>query len=114
MKLELPLTPTLNALLRMHWRKRGRLKRDYAWDLRSQLPPNFGPLSFPRVQVTRVACGVEPDGDNLAGGQKLVLDALTIAGVIEDDGPASIQLLPTKWARANTAAEQKTIIALDE
>lgn len=72
-------TPTVNELLRMHWRVRGRLQRRVALELYVALglarwrPAQ--PWARARVRIERYS-PQQPDADALPGTAKLVLDAL--------------------------------------
>ncbi len=109
---KLPLPPSQNQLLRMHWARRMKIKKEYVWLIKSIASrggwekPNKKKLN---VTITRHSCGVEPDTDNLYGGCKLVLDALKTAGQIIDDSPKHIKL-KAKWQRVKTRKEQKVTV----
>ena len=98
----LPLTftistppPSLNVLLRMHWRERGRLQhriRDEVWAQllnNSPLEAKLNPIGYPSLKpktLTGIRYGKKAlDPDNLIGSLKPVIDALVWAGVLIDD-----------------------------
>lgn len=70
-------TPTINELLRMHWRVRGRLQRRVATELFLALPRwrPAQPWARARVRIERYS-PQQPDADALPGTAKLILDAL--------------------------------------
>ena len=109
MILNLPLPPSQNQLLRMHWSKRKRIQRDLAWEIVSQAGQKKNPPQRARVAITRKTCGKAPDTDNLYAANKLVLDAMQQANVIRDDSPDAI-ILTTKWERAAKRVEQGVIV----
>ncbi len=112
LKIELPLPPSQNQLLRMHWAKRRELKKFMAWDIVSQKKHTPGlPWRRAAVLVTRRSCGKEPDPDNLTAANKLILDALQDAGVILDDAPEFITLV-TQWERVPTRKAQGVTVAI--
>lgn len=90
--------PGLNALLRMHWRARKRRQEDLALMLRSRgtLTYFFGPVT---IEYFRSYSRVPMDTDNLNGSFKLIGDALVDLGVIEDDKPSILHLVPTQGQR---------------
>jgi hypothetical protein len=69
-------TPTLNELLRMHWRGRARALKTIAWEVR-QLGGTPPPTPFQRARVTiyRYTTGVL-DEDGLKSIAKGILDVL--------------------------------------
>src|SRR6266540_7015241 len=93
MKIVLPIYPlSLNRLLRLHWRTRGR-KRD-AWEGAIASRVGFGPwyagrreVRAPRRARVSILVGREKlqDPDNCVGSVKVVLDALCRTGWIYDD-----------------------------
>ena len=72
-----------NGLLRGHWAQRRRKKESYAWLFRAQTNGKFA--GQVRLTITRSYRGQKMDFDNLASTAKLPLDALVLAGIIEDD-----------------------------
>ena len=83
--------PSLNVLLRMHYRERVKLKRRIRLEVFAQLAYNrlLGISPFPHpVKITGVRYGKQPlDYDNLIGSLKPVIDALRWNKVIKDDSP---------------------------
>lgn len=83
------MVPTQNALMRMHWSKRGRMQRNLGWLF---LASARG-LPIERAVVTVRRSGVKLlDPDNLVASCKLILDALQEARVISGDDPAHLVL----------------------
>ena len=114
----LPLAPGLNGsggLMRLHWRKLRKLRDSFAYGILAdilQLPPadrSAFPLPMATVTITRVACGVRPDDDNLRSSAKLILDALVDARVLVDDSPSHVTHT-VAWLRAAKPAEQRTVV----
>lgn len=90
-KIILPVvTPSLNELLRMHWTKQRRLKKDYGWELTAvnANDPKYRAEWKERREVRFLSC--RPyllDTDNLIGGIKPLRDALVDMELIIDDSP---------------------------
>jgi len=108
--IELPLPPSQNQLLRMHWARRSKLKKEYAWLIcadkqRLAWIADNGHATKYHVTITRRSCGVEPDPDNLKASAKLILDALVDAAIIPDDNPHVITL-GVYWQKAPSRKSQ--------
>ena len=90
------VVPSLNRLLRMHWRTRRRLLKKWEWAVFAEVYRLGGPIAV--KQVGRVAVRITRRGrktldqDNLHGSAKIILDALKASRVIDDDSPAHIEL----------------------
>ncbi len=116
--------PTINTLLRMHWRKRGVLlsKIQYAVYVAlaqsNQLPQGRAPMARCRIRIRRFSRN-EPDVDALKATAKLLLDVLQPLskrhpkglGLIADDSSACIAELhvehvPKHMARTEVEIEQ--------
>jgi Holliday junction resolvase RusA-like endonuclease len=96
---ELPgATPSNNTLLRMHWAKYQRQKVALAWEVTTAATLSRWRSPAPdRVTVTIHRIGRKQlDRDNLYGGAKMLIDALTISGLIVDDSEAHIDLTVTQ------------------
>ena len=77
--------PSLNETLRMHWGKRGRMKKDMAWHLAvsGQSRPAYGAKC--RAVITVYQKTRRFDKDNLYGACKPIIDALKETGYIHND-----------------------------
>lgn len=97
------LTPTANELLRLHWRKRGKLLKDVAWYIRTNAVPPAAPFANARVTIHRNVTSnyhgkLDADGEKMIA--KLILDALQPLsrshpmglGFIAGDGPGQLSL----------------------
>jgi hypothetical protein len=101
MRFEIPEpTPTLNEWQRMHWAKRGRVAKGFAWMVRAALGPiKVKPMQKCKVRIERHSAGT-PDTDGLYGGLKPLLDCLVVCtkrnphglGLVQDDNPGCMQL----------------------
>ena len=95
---ELPwATPSNNQLLRMHWSVRRRMLTEMrvavlALILRSATEWPRPPGRKVAVTITRVSPR-QLDRDNLYGGAKVLLDAMTQLGLIRDDSE--------QWVKVN-------------
>ncbi len=83
--------PSLNALLRMHWAKRRRIKNEVGALVAFAVPPGCK-LSAPVKRSAMIVRhgGKTLDADNLAGGHKPLVDYLVELRLLWDDSP--------KWA----------------
>jgi Holliday junction resolvase RusA-like endonuclease len=111
MKMLLPLAPSQNQLLRMHWAKRKRIQKDFEWSIVQAVGNRSSALCGVHVTITRRSVGVEPDPDNLTASAKLILDALQRVGVIKDDSPKHITL-KVQWERAKKRVDQGTFVTV--
>ena len=91
------VVPSLNVLLRMHWTKRRKLNKTWQWLIWLEV---FGRGGAQRCAVHgKVTVRIlrrsrqTLDQDNLAGSAKIVLDALKVARVIDDDDPSHVSLI---------------------
>lgn len=104
---ELPLTPTGNQWLRIHWAKRKKMIEAIAAEIRAQIPAASG-ITFDsaKVHIIRQSSS-RPDEDGLYGSVKGILDALQPASkrhpygtyVIADDSSDCIDL-KVDWEKA--------------
>src|SRR5690606_8538078 len=81
------LAPSLNRMLRMHWRV--RQKEQKAWDalVKEALNGSRPKLEKARITITRFYAWHPMDPDGATASQKPVIDALVHAGIIPDDSP---------------------------
>ncbi len=84
------LPPTLNGkkgLLRIHWSKRARIKRDFMWLIIQQKQPKLSG----QVNLVMFNYAIRlMDWDNFAGRLKIVGDAMVGLGLLKDDSPEFI------------------------
>lgn len=107
--IELPLPPSQNQLLRMHWARRAKLKKEYTWLLcadkqRLAWIADNGHAKQYHVTITRRSCGREPDPKNLEEATKLILDALVESAIIPDANPHVITL-GVYWEKASRKSQ---------
>jgi len=68
-------TPTLNELLRMHFRLRAKTAQSLAWQVRSSAMPPAKPIQACNVIIERTSPR-EPDPDGLNSCGKIIMDIL--------------------------------------
>jgi len=88
-KLTIPeITPSLNVWERMHWAKRRKIKEDWLWLIASAKHCQRLKKATTKRSVKIVSYRTKAlDHDNLVGGCKALIDALTKNDVIVDDSP---------------------------
>jgi hypothetical protein len=120
LEFSIPMTPTLNVMLRWHWRERQRRAKEMAYQVRSAIGVFAGqPMRKCRILIERHSSG-KPDIDGAWGGAKLLLDTLVVPtrrnphglGVIANDDPDCAQI-ELRTVKTNRAA-QKTVVMIEE
>lgn len=89
----------LNELLAVHWAKRGRWKLADAMRLKvacRKVPKATGKRQLRLTWILGPRNKVKPDQDNL---WKSLNDGLVQCGMLVDDSPAYLEVLPVVWAR---------------
>ena len=87
MRIELPeRTPSLNQWQRWHWAKRSRYKSKLAREVAKRACGSKIDTAPVYITITRHSSR-QLDVDNLIGGCKALVDALTTNGFIVDDSP---------------------------
>lgn len=108
------LTPTNNKLIRYHWTIRRDLRRDFFYLMKlysNHLDiPHAQPMEKRAVRIKSYRLQLA-DKDNLTGGMKMLLDALTDALYIFDDGPKFLDLDITQ-EQVKRRDEQRTEVSL--
>lgn len=91
--LHLPMLPRMNTSDRVHrWvqiKEKKAIEQAVGAQLMGRVPKH--PLERTRVRVTRRSGSRRPDFENLTQGAKHIFDALTLYGVIVDDGPEFVE-----------------------
>lgn len=88
--LSLPMpTPSLNAVNKMHWSRRNRLRGDWQWLVKAAvLQERIRVQCSEHVTITIDRYGPRVlDQDNFIGGAKQLLDSLVWEGFMADDTP---------------------------
>ncbi len=110
------LTPSLNKLIkgRTHWREYKQMKLDWFYRIKLatqdiDIPPAAA-MEARKVEVTSYRISLL-DSDNLAGGMKILWDALTAAGIIYDDGPRFLAAIVSQIS-VRKKRDEKTMVKL--
>lgn len=112
-------TPTPNTWVRSHWSKYQKIKQqwfDLIWEatIHHYGRGKFGP-PVQNASLTIERRGLKKlDYDNLVGGLKPVIDALTKLGYLEDDTNDVIETLSAKQQIVRSHAEVGTEITIVE
>lgn len=113
------LSLSLNQWQRLHWRDRARLKSVWEQEFMAavaDVPTGKRPAWLKpaqgkrRVHVTRFSRGTL-DTDNLLGGLKPVLDAMTRQKLLEDDRPG---LLLLEASQQKAAGRQGLLVVISQ
>lgn len=91
--LNIPMpTPSLNAVNKMHWSVRNRLRGEWQWLVKAAvLQDRIHVSSSEHVNVTIDRYGPRAlDNDNFVGGAKQLMDSLVWEGFLIDDTPAHL------------------------
>lgn len=106
-------TPSMNATRWKHWRVAYREKKLWRTEIHYALkaamkgrPVNPAPA---RARVTIERYGRALDPDNFVGGLKAVLDSLREEGLILNDTPKALELVPMQFPGA-----PRTVITVEE
>lgn len=87
--------PDLNTIIdksKQHWGQYSKMKKEHtelvAWIAKSKIKKKLGKID---LQITWICKNRRKDKDNImAGGLKMILDGLVVAGVIKNDGWSEI------------------------
>ena len=88
--LDLPMAVhSLNAMAKMHWAKRNRIRGQWQWLVRAAvLNAKIRVKRFDPAKVTIERFGPRKlDDDNFRGGAKQLMDSLVAEGFLADDSP---------------------------
>lgn len=105
-------TPSVNRLHGRHWGRKVKMRKRWGWltraalsearrsaflggENRALLSPDLWPLPHATVRVVRHGARLL-DPDNATGGTKWLLDSLVHEGILTDDKPAHLTLLPVE------------------
>ena len=109
------VTPTLNQLLRLHWRDRLRCRNEWralvfaAIATHGAVPLATGPRAVTVLRIGKRAV----DTDGLYGGTKPLLDALVHHRLLLDDSPSACHLEVTQ-RRTERGEMPHTVVTLDD
>lgn len=112
-------TPTPNTWVRAHWSKYQTIKKEWLNRIYEATIENYGrgkfgpPVKNASLTVTRKGLKIL-DYDNLIGGFKPLIDALTKLGYLEDDTNDVIETLSAKQERVSSRDDVQTEIIIAE
>lgn len=93
--------PSLNKVLRMHWRAKSRFLDDWEWLVRIGLPVEYERAVDVKQQVAITIHNARTyDKDNAYGACKVILDSLKALGLIVDDS--------ARWLDVDVRQEKST------
>ncbi len=72
------------------------------------------PLERVAIQYTVYWCGKPIDEDNLLKGMKAVQDSVAYVGIVPDDGPDHVTILPVKYVRVKHKPQVKLVMEITE
>lgn len=107
-------TPSLNRLLGVHWAKKGRIRKHWAWLVKAARlhAKAYESPRWPRARLTIERYGPQLiDHENFAAGTKFLTDSLVQEGFILDDSPKVIGQ-PT-FTQIVSKTERKTIVRIE-
>jgi|TARA_R110002110_G_scaffold250716_4_gene466714 hypothetical protein len=111
MRIELPLAPSQKELQELHWARREKLKKEFAWLIVQAVGNRSSVLNGVHITITLKTYGAELDSDKLAAPAKLILDALQRAGIIKDDDSKRISVTIC-WEQAKKEKEQRVLVEI--
>lgn len=107
-------TPSLNRMLGVHWAKKLRQRKHWAWLVKAARlhARAYESPRWPRARLTIERYGPRwIDPENFAAGTKFLTDSLVAEGFILDDSPKVIGK-PT-YTQIVSKTERKTIITIE-
>lgn len=104
------LAPSLNKLIRMHFREYGKIRDNWTWLVREQAGNARSGPQF-TLDITRYYA-VHPLDLDAMYARKLEIDALRDAGIIPDDDPNSLIGLKCQQFKVKTRKEECTRIII--
>ena len=105
--------PSINRVLWGHWSKKAKLRKHWAWLVKSARlhAKAYESPRWPRARLTIERYGGKHvDPDNFHAGAKVLVDSLVAEGFILDDSPAVIGE-PTY--RQFVGKERKTVVTIE-
>ena len=103
-----------NHRRRLHWTEINDLtdkwKHTHLLELQAQLPDGVPHFDYALVEVEQIVPNFRSvvDNDNLTGKSKTVLDAMTLAGMWDDDSPSHVEI--ALRARQQKGAEPHLLV----
>lgn len=110
---KIPSNNGKNGLLRMHWSKRGKLKR--LWSELFLTQTNNAHKGRVKIHFTHYHRGMAiQDAENLSSTSKIPLDALVLAGIITDDKMKVIGTPTFSQVRIQDKFSVRTVIEITD
>jgi len=109
------LTPSLNKLIRMHWRERQKLQQVWDWEVKAAMRETYQEITFeyPKRNVRIISYRKKiSDPDNFIGGLKPLIDSLVSNHLLVDDSNKFLILDEPKQER--DLKNQRTEVIITE
>jgi len=110
-RIELPLAPSQDQLREMHWARREKAAKEFAWLILRAVGNRRSVLNGVHITITLKTYGAELDPDKLEAPAKLILEALQRAGIIKDDEPKRISVTIC-WEQAKKKKDQRIFVEI--
>ena len=110
------LTPSLNKLIRMHWRERQKLMKTWDWEVKAAMSETYREIRFehPKRNLRIISYRKRiSDEDNFVGGLKPLIDALVLNHLLVDDSNKFMVLEP-RPSQERDLKNQRTEIIITE
>ena len=110
------LTPSLNKLIRMHWRERQALNRTWDWEVKAAMRETYQEITFehPKRMVRIISYRKKiSDDDNFVGGLKPLIDALVHNHLLVDDSH-KFMILEPRPSQERDLKNQRTEVIITE
>lgn len=110
------LPPSLNQMLRGHWRTRSAILKTFKTLAINEIKKQETPAQpLVKYQIAFIRHTIRPlDFDNLAASFKPIMDALTVTNVIQDDKWGMTKNVVYDQVKAKTKLDQKITIQVKE
>lgn len=110
------LPPSLNQMLRGHWRTRSAILKQFKTLAINEIKTQKAPAQpLVKYQIAFIRHTIRPlDFDNLAASFKPIMDALTVTNVIKDDKWGMTKNVVYDQVKAKTKIEQKITVSVKE
>ena len=110
------LTPSLNKLIRMHWRERQKLQQTWDWEVKAAMRETYQEITFdqPKRKVRVISYRKRiSDEDNFIGGLKPLIDSLVSNHLLVDDSN-KFMILEPRPSQERDLKNQRTEVIIKE
>lgn len=110
------LTPSLNKLIRLHWRDRQKLIITWDWEVKAAIRETYEEITFehPQRKVRIISYRKRiMDEDNFIGGLKPMVDALVLNHLLVDDSN-KFMILEPRPSQERDLKNQRTEVIITE